>query len=474
MEGGRPAKRSRTEPPPPAREPLVSVCVPVHNCAPFLDECLASVLAQSCPDPLEVSLFDDGSDDGSSAKIAGWAERFRDAGWRWVAARGETNRGEGYARNRAVRQSHGEYICVMDGDDIMHPSRVERQLAAARRHPEAIVGGGFRREPEDATWHYTAWANALSQRELLLQQYRECTLLHPTWFHTRALFDALGGYVETADGADEARDRGRPEPAGSAPPGGRVAKKLAKAEASVAGFERHCAAGEKGWDEATRRAKQQQLARLRQKRDVLSAAAAAAAPASGVGAACEDGAAGDLAAVPAVAVDLRLFHSHLDHFYARKGAAEGGSAAGAVALLRCEGEPVLTYRHRPGQSMCTHTSRKTLLRLRLRAFERRILRQPRWQKFTIWGAGRDGRNFFAELQPEFRSQVRGFCDIDPAKIARGFSSPALPGATLPVVRWEEVEPPFVVCVAMGRTGGELERNVASRGLVEGVDYWHFS
>lgn len=81
------------------------------------------------------------------------------------------------------------------------------------------------------------------------------------------------------------------------------------------------------------------------------------------------------------------------------------------------------YRHRPGLSMCTHTSRKTLLRLRLRAFERRVLSQPSWSAgFSIWGAGRDGRNFITELQLEHRRKVRAMCDIDPAKIGTGATS----------------------------------------------------
>jgi glycosyltransferase involved in cell wall biosynthesis len=100
-----------------------------------------------------VSVFDDGSTDGSAAKIAGWAERFRAAGWGWESSRGHPNRGEGHARNRAVRQSRGQYICVMDADDMMAPCRIARQLQAAKRQPDAIIGGGFRREPEDATWH---------------------------------------------------------------------------------------------------------------------------------------------------------------------------------------------------------------------------------------------------------------------------------------------------------------------------------
>jgi hypothetical protein len=137
---------------------LVSVCVPVHNCAAYIDECFESVLEQSYQGPLELSVYDDGSTDGSAARIAAWEGRFLGAGRRWVAssavasagAGSGANRGEGYARNRAVAQSAGEWLCVMDADDTMWPRRVERQLQAARRRPRAIVGGGFERVPVSA------------------------------------------------------------------------------------------------------------------------------------------------------------------------------------------------------------------------------------------------------------------------------------------------------------------------------------
>ncbi len=358
----------------------------------------------------ELSVFDDGSTDNSPDKIASWAERFRAAGWCWEASRGHPNRGEGYARNCAVQQSHGEYICVMDADDMMQPCRVLRQLEAAKRHPNAIIGGGFRREPDDATWHYTAWANGLSQEQLLLQQYREVTMLHPTWFHSRAVFDAVGGYVELADHVDEIRS-GAAEASNSTlshqqQQSGRAAKKLAKAQASLDGFELHCCSAVSAtWDPGTRQAKQQQLEKLRQRRDALQVAAAEQLS-KGPSRVKNNGHCGtDAESLPprntaAVAVDLRFFHSHLDRWTgghdSRRSQPEScddtvarvklGADPGStrVPLYKLSGDPVLVYRHRPGQSMCTHTSRRTLLRLRLRAFERRVLSLPSWSQFTIW------------------------------------------------------------------------------------------
>lgn len=53
------------------------------------------------------------------------------------------------------------------------------------------------------------------------------------------------------------------------------------------------------------------------------------------------------------------------------------------------------------------------------------------------GAGRDGKNFLAALQPHFRKHVRAMCDVDPEKIQRGYSSPALGIQHIPVVHFKD-------------------------------------
>ena len=44
---------------------------------------------------------------------------------------------------------------------------------------------------------------------------------------------------------------------------------------------------------------------------------------------------------------------------------------------------------------------------------------------------------------------------------------------VPVLHFRDARPPFVTCVALDRTGGAFEANLASRGLEEGVDYYLF-
>ena len=67
----------------------------------------------------------------------------------------------------------------------------------AKKHPNAIIGSNFTRLPKGSTPHYTAWANGLTHEQLYLQQYRECTLIMPTWFMSRRIFEKVGGFDES-------------------------------------------------------------------------------------------------------------------------------------------------------------------------------------------------------------------------------------------------------------------------------------
>lgn len=88
-----------------------------------------------------------------------------------------------FAKNRCIEQSHGEYLCFQDADDVMYPERIQEQYAKASEFQDAIVGSYFeyeskvilqrhRRMPKNATRHYTEWMNALTDDDLLRYQYR--------------------------------------------------------------------------------------------------------------------------------------------------------------------------------------------------------------------------------------------------------------------------------------------------------------
>jgi glycosyltransferase involved in cell wall biosynthesis len=104
----------------------------VHNEERFLAEAVDSVLAQSFGD-FELLISDDGSTDATPEL----ARSFADADARIRVLRGEHNQGKPFALNRALALRRGELIAWLDGDDVMLPGKLERQVGALDADPSA-------------------------------------------------------------------------------------------------------------------------------------------------------------------------------------------------------------------------------------------------------------------------------------------------------------------------------------------------
>ncbi|PFG37609.1 glycosyltransferase involved in cell wall biosynthesis [Flavimobilis soli] len=94
----------------------MSVVIPVYNVAPYLAECLDSLLAQT-QKKLEVVLVDDGSTDGSSEIARRYAREHAN-----IRYHRQANQGLSAARNAGARQARGEYLAFFDSDDFMDPA----------------------------------------------------------------------------------------------------------------------------------------------------------------------------------------------------------------------------------------------------------------------------------------------------------------------------------------------------------------
>lgn len=201
--------------------PTVSFIIPAYNAERTLRAALVSALEQTYPGPIELSVFDDCSTDGTAGVVAG-IPGLDDAA-RWPGPRTllftqgvdlgcDRPQGPAFGRNRAVEASSGRYLCCLDADDLALPCRVEAQLAVARAEPDdaVLIGGGFTRDPPGSTATYTAWANSLSDAALVEQQWRECTLIQPTWFLARSWWERLGGWDEESPWAAAAAAPGEP------------------------------------------------------------------------------------------------------------------------------------------------------------------------------------------------------------------------------------------------------------------------
>ena len=126
------------------KSPLVSAIMPLFNNEDTVARAVRSVLAQSHSE-LELIIVNDGSTDDSRAvaeeAIAG------DPRARIVD---QANAGVAAARNRGIDDSSGEFIAPIDADDMWHPEKLERQLAAFRAAPGKVglAYCGFRKVDE--------------------------------------------------------------------------------------------------------------------------------------------------------------------------------------------------------------------------------------------------------------------------------------------------------------------------------------
>ncbi|KAG7270767.1 hypothetical protein CRUP_019407 [Coryphaenoides rupestris] len=185
----------------------VSVIVPVHNASCWLEECLQGVLDQDFTGSLELSVYDDASTDDSRAVVESWKEKFEAKGVSMVISghHSAQPRGVGYAKNQAIAQSSGRYLCFQDADDVMLPQRISLQYQAALLWPQALIGCGVRRVPEGSTERYTRWINSLTQWQLATQVYTSHgpTVVMPTWFCSRDWFCKVGSFDEGGKGVPE-------------------------------------------------------------------------------------------------------------------------------------------------------------------------------------------------------------------------------------------------------------------------------
>lgn len=414
-----------------------------------------------------------------------------------TAPKGTSSRGAGYARNQAVklRQINNSYtniveddvnlfhfLCVLDSDDIMHPTRIAEQTSAMlslgydgrkRKHlsENALMGCQFDRIPSDSTWHYAKWANSLTDERVRLERFRECTLLQPTWFLSKSWFESLGGWFE-APTTDEEK------------------KKLMNSGTSS--YYRLVHSSELAIDKS-----------------------------------------GEMSPTLRLAEDTRFFYAHL-------------RAGGTLHLHRTSIPLVsYRHRVGMSQSSCTPRKLLMNLRAKAWediVFSKEGSNVWSKRGFAIWGAGRDGKDFLKALTPEVASQVVCFVDVDYNKIEKIklYNNPLI-CRTIPILHFStlandsntcsidrvafgrvnkekmsgdsfdtisqkdrhergqrqrkkpktqlkvtEAKPhatldpnalrdlPVVVTVAMYRTNGALESNVASIGRIEGENLWHIS
>lgn len=127
--------------------PKVSVIMPCYNLGQYLDEAVESVLAQTCQN-FEIVIVNDGSTDvETNALLAD----YRRPKTRVIHA---AHGGVSAARNLAIAQSTGSYLCALDADDRLEPTYFEKAVSILDAEPETTFVSSWLRTFGDEDWEW--------------------------------------------------------------------------------------------------------------------------------------------------------------------------------------------------------------------------------------------------------------------------------------------------------------------------------
>ena len=116
----------------------ISIIVPVYNVAPYLDECMESIVGQTYTN-LEIILVDDGSTDESGTICDVWATRDNR-----VTVLHKANGGQSSARNRGLQVASGDYIGYVDSDDYIDSAMYETLIQLIEEEQADVAGCQFK------------------------------------------------------------------------------------------------------------------------------------------------------------------------------------------------------------------------------------------------------------------------------------------------------------------------------------------
>jgi glycosyltransferase involved in cell wall biosynthesis len=117
----------------PAKNPRISVIVPVHNTEKYLRYCLDSIISQTYEN-LEIIIIDDGSSDNSGKIADEYAKQDKR-----IQVIHQKSRGVSFARNVGIKKATGEYVAFVDSDDYVAADFIEKLYLLAKENKADIA-----------------------------------------------------------------------------------------------------------------------------------------------------------------------------------------------------------------------------------------------------------------------------------------------------------------------------------------------
>lgn len=163
----------------------VSIIVCFYNEEKYLSKAIDSVLTQSYSN-FELILVNDGSTDHSDEIVKSYHDD------RIIYISYEGNKHQAYARNRGLEKATGDYIGFFDGDDIMMPDKIEKQVKYLEEHKDILLvsGGYVYMDEKGKTDDKVNWPQYWSNKQIrAFMLYRNCVAFAGAALFRRAVID---------------------------------------------------------------------------------------------------------------------------------------------------------------------------------------------------------------------------------------------------------------------------------------------
>ncbi len=168
----------------------ITALITTYNCESTVRAAITSVLSQTqCP--REIVVVDDGSTDNTVSEILPFQDK--------ITLIQQPNGGPSSARNRGISETKTEWIALLDGDDLWHKEKLERQIKTLNSYPELdlLATSWSRTEPTPAS--FATNLSRLSYVSLLvMNRFQTSTVLVK-----KAAIQRLGGFNPLLDSVED-------------------------------------------------------------------------------------------------------------------------------------------------------------------------------------------------------------------------------------------------------------------------------
>ena len=159
---------------------LVSIITPCYNGEKFISETIESVLNQTYSD-WEMIIIDDGSKDSSASIIEVYSNKDKR-----IKLLRQSNAGSASARNNGIRHANGQYIALLDADDLWSPLFLKKQIDFMTEKKAVCVYSSYSCIDENSQeiFHPVYAKSIITEKDMLTRNYIGClTGLYDTSRH---------------------------------------------------------------------------------------------------------------------------------------------------------------------------------------------------------------------------------------------------------------------------------------------------